>query len=74
MAIDTAAKRKSCIGIALQFLRTGVIPAATDLSSADRLHTNALYNGIAAAAPGGTLGGFVFASNLFNSPVIRTIR
>lgn len=56
MAIDTAAKRKSCIGIALIFLRLGVIPDAGNLSAPQRLHTNLLYSGIVAAAPsGGTL-------------------
>lgn len=71
MAIDSAGKRKSCIGIALGFLRTGVIPAGTNLSAADRLHTDGLYNGIAAAAPGGSPIGRVFGSNVFNSPVLR---
>jgi hypothetical protein len=50
LAIDTEAKRKSCIGVTLFFLRMGVVPAATDLSAGDRLHTNGLYSGIAAAA------------------------
>lgn len=51
MAIDTAAKRKSCLGLALLFLRPGVIPDASDLSAAQRLHTDGLYAGIAADAP-----------------------
>ena len=49
MAIDTAAKRKSCVGLALLFLRLGVIPDNSDLAAAERLHTQALYSGIAAA-------------------------
>jgi hypothetical protein len=53
MAIDTAAKRKSCIGLTLDFLRPGVIPDGSDLSASQRLHTDLLYSGIAAAAPGG---------------------
>lgn len=51
MAIDTAAKRKSCIGLALGFLRTGVIPDGSNLSASQRLHTDCLYAGIAAGAP-----------------------
>lgn len=50
LAIDTAAKRKSCIGIALTFLRMGVIPDGTNLDAPQRLHTNFLYSGIAAGA------------------------
>ena len=50
MAIDTSAKRRSCIGLALLFLRPGVIPTGSDLSASERLHTNLLYSGIAAAA------------------------
>jgi hypothetical protein len=53
MAIDTAAKRKSCLNLALLFLRPGVVPAATNLSAPDRLHTQGLYSGIAAGVPGG---------------------
>ncbi|HND25059.1 MAG TPA: hypothetical protein PK229_12120 [Rhodocyclaceae bacterium] len=53
MAIDTAAKRKSCIGLALIFARTGVIPDGSNLSAAQRLHTDLLYAGIAAGAPSG---------------------
>lgn len=53
MAIDTAAKRKSCIGIALSFLRPGVIPDGSNLSAAQRLHTTWMYSGIVASAPGG---------------------
>ena len=43
MAIDTAAKRKSCIGLAVLFLRTGIIPTGSNLSNTERLHTNGLY-------------------------------
>lgn len=50
MAIDTAAKRKSCVGVALAFLRMGVIPDGSDLAAGERLHTNALYSGIASGA------------------------
>lgn len=53
MAIDTAAKRKSCIGIGLISIRPGVIPDGSNLSAAQRLHTDLLYSGIAAGAPGG---------------------
>lgn len=49
MAIDTAAKRKSAIGLALLALRLGVIPDASNLSSAQRLHVQGLYSGIAAS-------------------------
>lgn len=55
MAIDTAAKRKSCIGLATPFNRPGVIPDGSDLSASQRLHTDYLYSGIAAAAPGGAV-------------------
>lgn len=55
MAIDTAAKRKSCIGLALIFLRTGVIPDGSDLSAPQRLHTDLLYSGIAASGAGASL-------------------
>jgi hypothetical protein len=53
MAIDTAAKRKSCIGIGMASLRAGVIPDGSDLSAPQRLHSDFLYSGIAASAPGG---------------------
>ena len=53
MAIDTAAKRKSCIGLATPWNRPGVIPDGSDLLAAQRLHTDFLYAGIAAGAPGG---------------------
>lgn len=49
--IDTPSKRKSCIGLALLFLRTGIIPSGVTLDASDRLHTDGLYNGIAAGAP-----------------------
>lgn len=51
MAIDTAAKRKSCIGIALIFLRLGVIPDGSNLSAPQRVHAEFQYSGIAAGAP-----------------------
>jgi hypothetical protein len=69
MAIDTAAKRKSCLGLALGFLRTGVIPTGTNLSASERLQTQGLYSGIAAAAPGG--GGFQAAWAAFSNVVVR---
>jgi hypothetical protein len=56
MAIDTAAKRKSCIGLATPWNRPGVVPDGGNLSAAQRLHTDALYSGIAAGAPGGVAG------------------
>lgn len=55
MAIDTAAKRKSCIGIGLGFLRTGVIPDASNLEAAQRLHVQGFYSGIAASTPSESL-------------------
>lgn len=51
MAIDTAAKRKSCIGLALLFLRPGIVPSGSDLAAGERLHTQGLYSGIAADGP-----------------------
>ena len=48
MAIDTAAKRASCIGLGLVCLRLGVVPDAGALSASQRLHTQAFYSGIAA--------------------------
>jgi len=51
MAIDTAAKRKSCIAVTLHWLRMGVIPDGSDLSASQRLHTQAFYSGIAGASP-----------------------
>lgn len=51
MAIDTAAKRRSCIGIGLLFLRTGIAPTGGGLSSAGRLHVQGLYVGITPPAP-----------------------
>jgi hypothetical protein len=51
VAIDTAAKRASCVGLALLFLRTGARPDASDLSAAQRLHAEGLYSGIAADSP-----------------------
>ena len=50
MAIDTAAKRKSCVGVGLHWLRMGVIPDGTDLSAPQRLHVQGFYSGIAAGA------------------------
>ena len=56
MAIDTAAKRKSTVGVGLHWLRMGVIADGANLSAPQRLHVQALYAGIAADAPpvGGT--------------------
>ena len=54
MAIDTEEKRKSCIGIGLFFLRTGVLPDNGNLEAGQRLFVNGLYSGIAA---GTTTGG-----------------
>jgi hypothetical protein len=73
MAIDTEAKRKSCIGLALPMLRPGVVPDGSDLSAAQRLHVDGLYSGIAAAAPpaaGDAIGG-VFRSGVFGGRVLR---
>ena len=51
MAIDTAAKRKSCIGLALLFLRAGIVPSGSNLDTAEeRLHTNGFYALTAVAA------------------------
>jgi hypothetical protein len=50
MAIDTAAKRKSAINVALHFARPGAIPDASDLEAPQRLHVQALYAGIASSA------------------------
>lgn len=46
--MDTAAKRKSAIGVTLGFLRMGVIPDGSNLSASQRLHANFRYAGIAA--------------------------
>ena len=51
MAIDTAAKRKSVVGVGIHWLRMGVIPDGSDLSAPQRLHTQAFYSGIAADSP-----------------------
>lgn len=59
MAIDTAAKRRSCIGIGLLFLRTGIAPTDGDLSAVERLHVQGLYVGISPPAPPTTGFGFV---------------
>lgn len=53
MAIDTPSRRKSCIGLSLDFLRPGIIPDGANLAASERLHADYLYSGIAAAAPGG---------------------
>ena len=53
MAIDTPAKRKACLGLATPWNRPGVIPDNNDLEAPQRLHTDYLYAGIAADAPGG---------------------
>lgn len=52
MAIDTAARRKSCIGLGLASLRTGIIPTGSNLSAPERLHADLMYSGIAAQTPG----------------------
>lgn len=65
MAIDTAAKRKSCIGLALPHMRAGVIPDGSNLSAAQRLHTDGLYSGIAAGAPGGATPLIVLGRSTF---------
>jgi hypothetical protein len=51
VAIDTAAKRKSCIGLGTPWNRPGVIPDGSSLSASQRLHVQYLYSGIAAAVP-----------------------
>ena len=52
MAIDSASKRASCIGIALLALRTGVIPDASDLGTeSQRAHVCGLYSDIDAVDP-----------------------
>lgn len=51
--LDTAAKRKSAIGVGLHWLRMGIIPDGSDLSAPQRLHVQALYAGIASLSPSG---------------------
>lgn len=51
MAIDTASKRASCIGIALLALRTGIVPDGSNVDGSQRLHPLGLYIGIVAATP-----------------------
>lgn len=51
MAIDSASKRASCIGIALLFLRTGIVPDGSDVDGDQRLHPLGLYVGIVDAPP-----------------------
>lgn len=51
MAIDTRAKRASCLGIALLALRTGPPPDGSNLGASERQHVEGLYVGIAASAP-----------------------
>lgn len=51
MALDTSAKRASAIGLALFFLRPGVVPDGGNLGAPQRLHAQGLYSGIAAADP-----------------------
>lgn len=68
MAIDTAAKRKSCVGVVLGFLRMGVIPTGTDLSASERLHTNWLYSGIAAAAAAVVTAIYHYRAGAFINP------
>jgi hypothetical protein len=57
MALDTAAKRKSAIGIGLLCLRLGVVPDGSNLAAPQRLHANALYSGISAEEPSEYTGG-----------------
>lgn len=50
--IDTAVKRASCLGIALLFLRTGVMPDGNNLATAaERQQAEGLYVGLGAAPP-----------------------
>ena len=50
MAVDSQAKRMSCIGIALPV--PSLLPVAdSSVSAADRLHLSWLYAGITAAEP-----------------------
>lgn len=51
MAIDTPAKRKSCIGLAAPWGRTGVIPDGADLAASQRPHPALLYLGIISGGP-----------------------
>lgn len=59
MALDTADKRASSIGVGLGFLRVWPTPDGAALSQADRQHTGLSYRGILASAPSvvGTLVG-----------------
>lgn len=62
MAIDTADKRKSAMNVSLGMIRLGVIPDGSNLSAPQRLHTQALYSGIAASNP--SAGGVGVGSGL----------
>ena len=55
MAVDTANKRYSMLGLGLDFMRLRPVPDGS-VDTADRLHFLPLYSGIAASAPvgGGT--------------------
>lgn len=46
MAIDTAAKRASCLGIALVIARCGPIPDGSLANAADRAHAAYSYSGL----------------------------
>lgn len=51
MAIDTAAKRFSMIGLTLLPLRTLPTPTGGNFNAAERAHNNGLYVGIPTAPP-----------------------
>lgn len=51
MAINTARRRASCVGIAITALRTGILPDGGNLNASERLHAAYHYIGIAAGAP-----------------------
>lgn len=56
--IDTRAKRASCLGIALLFLRPGVQPDGTNLATvSERQHVQGFYAGLAPAPPTETTPG-----------------
>ncbi len=53
--IDTRAKRASCLGIALLFLRPGILPDGANLATvAERQHVQGLYTGLEPAPPSET--------------------
>lgn len=65
--LDTAAKRKSAVGVSLPWLRMGVIPDGSDLSAPQRLHAQALYSGIASGGSTPTSGAFgIFQGAVFS--------